>query len=61
MPKYVSYESYRNQTDTENAEENAFESLLDDAKHQMTKGSQRLGTLINVPESARMCELMPTA
>ena len=32
VPKYVEYEQYREQTDKENAEEGAFENLLEDAK-----------------------------
>lgn len=61
VPRYVEYEAYKEQTEKENAEEGAFESLLDEAKAQLTKGAQRLGALAAVSEDARLCEVIPTA
>ena len=60
VPKYVSYEVYRETMEKELAEENAFENLLDEAKQLMTQGQKRLGMLIALPETARMTELLPT-
>ena len=61
MPKYVDYDTYRSATDKENSEENAFDSLLNEAKHMLTLAAQKFGKLASTREDARCSEVLPSA
>ena len=60
IPRYVPYEHYKQQLDKENANPNAFEQLLTEAKLHMTAASTRIGKLAATDEECRDTLNYPT-
>ena len=61
LPKYVPYETYKEQIEAENGSPNAFDQLLTEAKTYLTGASQRFKKLASLPEEARNERLTPVA
>ena len=60
IPRYVPFEHYKSQVEKENAEPDAFERLLSEAKQYMTAASTRIGKLASTDEDCRDTLNYPT-
>ena len=60
VPRFIPYEMYKEQVDSENEREGAFDLLLNEAKLLLTAASQRIGKLAATDEEMRNTFHYPT-
>lgn len=61
VPRYIPYETYKEQLEAESSREGAFDLAMTEAKTLMTQASQRIGKLAETDEEFRNTLHYPTA